>query len=307
MAGHIEQANDFLSRIPIELRCMIKEFIPVSDLRTHVCFYKSYKNIAALYDDDDKHELFWKRACWFAGLGLVREEDPQHVSWKGIAFECIERCGFCKHPHCGGVLLERNAAMMADVEDSLAHAEQDEIRLLVECPVPVDLYPGWLDMKTNPVLGNLAFDNHGVPIHVPNHSDLVTSLQPDGVPHDYDRRLRLHPITLRSFATFPPVDDICLLSLYDIDFPDICRTSGVTVFDLQLALYAQLYEPLYVHNVIQFLDWHEGQLPEWPDLQKALDKLDTLYHLFSFVRWDGLGIWSRGDDGIFLTLEVSAR
>ncbi|GBE81604.1 hypothetical protein SCP_0313330 [Sparassis crispa] len=95
---------------------MVKEEIPCYDLRTHVCFCRSHQHAGALYGSDDEQEQFWHRACWLSGLGLLPGENPEEVSWRKIAFECVERDGFWSDqpelPVCGGDLLMVNAQNM---------------------------------------------------------------------------------------------------------------------------------------------------------------------------------------------------
>ena len=92
------------SRLPVELLLVIKEYIPLSDLRTHVCFYHTCRAIASFYGDTSQQNAFWRRSCALAGIGWLKGDS----SWKEIAFETIARDGFCSHPHCGGTLLTWN-------------------------------------------------------------------------------------------------------------------------------------------------------------------------------------------------------
>ena len=89
---------------PTELLLLVKEFIPDSDLRTHVCFYNTCRTTAAFYGDNSQQAEFWRRACVLSGIGWLKADS----SWKEIAFETIARDGFCAHPRCGGALLESN-------------------------------------------------------------------------------------------------------------------------------------------------------------------------------------------------------
>ncbi len=91
-------------KLPPELLSMVKEFIPIEDLRTHVCFYNTCHTVASFYGKTpEEEEAFWKKSCTLCGLCLVNDE-----SWKAVAFECISQDGFCSHPACGGALLDWN-------------------------------------------------------------------------------------------------------------------------------------------------------------------------------------------------------
>ncbi|GBE87399.1 hypothetical protein BKA93DRAFT_810234 [Sparassis latifolia] len=98
--------RSYFDVLPNELLNVIKGNIHKKDLRMHVCFYKSSSR--ALYGRDD----FRKKLCWLNGLGLMPGEIYYCVSWRLIAFECIEEDGFCDHPKCGGRRLEQNGACM---------------------------------------------------------------------------------------------------------------------------------------------------------------------------------------------------
>lgn len=104
-------SGDYLARLPTELLFTIKESIPDSDLRTHVCFHQSHPRMQSLYGTEERQEEFFKRACWLAGIGLISDEEALTVSWKGIAIECILKDGFCKHPRCGAAILESNGTI----------------------------------------------------------------------------------------------------------------------------------------------------------------------------------------------------
>ena len=96
--------NSFSAKLPLELFMMIKEFIPVSDLRTHVCFYNTCRTFASLYGDSADQAEFWRQSCLYCGLTMLGHDG----SYKDLAFDCIVKDGFCPHPQCGGNLLEWN-------------------------------------------------------------------------------------------------------------------------------------------------------------------------------------------------------
>ncbi|KAH9944699.1 hypothetical protein B0H21DRAFT_449018 [Amylocystis lapponica] len=285
MTEHFRRSSDMLSRIPNELLFEIKKEIPITDLRTHVCFHKTHERIAAQYGSDDVQDKFWERACWLSGLGLMRQETLLRVSWKDIAYQCIEKCGFCKHPKCGMALLERNVAGMAGIDDILAQAGLDPGRAM---PEHAYRFLDERDIDTNSVLGDLSFND---PTSQPGTSDLVTCLrQRNLVPSKFECRLRMHPIVLRSFATFPPVRKIVLLDLFDIQLQDCFRSSGVTVWDVQLSLYSVLSEPLSQDTVCEFMDWPSGYIPNRKQFQDAFYRYKTLYGILSDAKLLGLDV-----------------
>lgn len=104
----LETHEIFLSgpcgRLPIELMTMVKNYIPISDLRTHVCLYHTCQAVATLYGPPDDQEMFWYRSCRSTGITVCNTDE----TYKALAFRCISQDGFCSHPNCGGSLLERN-------------------------------------------------------------------------------------------------------------------------------------------------------------------------------------------------------
>ncbi len=90
--------------LPAELLLIIKDYIPISDLRTHVCYYHTCCTVASFYGDNSQQADFWRRSCSLSGLGWLKGDS----SWKEIAFETIAKDGFCLHPACGGALLDWN-------------------------------------------------------------------------------------------------------------------------------------------------------------------------------------------------------
>lgn len=102
-ANYVHQAQTEC-RLPNELLLLVKEHIPLADLRTHVCYYHTCRTIASFYGDSGQQAEFWRRSCSLAGIGWLKADS----SWKEIAFETIAKDGFCTHPFCGGKLLDWN-------------------------------------------------------------------------------------------------------------------------------------------------------------------------------------------------------
>lgn len=100
-----------MNTLPPEIWLLIKDAIPLSDMRTHVSFYQAAPSFAALYDTVADPDAFWEDVCTMCAIGRFPDEHPSVRSWKDIAVECITVDGFCegssKHP-CGEVLLQRN-------------------------------------------------------------------------------------------------------------------------------------------------------------------------------------------------------
>ncbi|KAI0831886.1 hypothetical protein BC628DRAFT_564273 [Trametes gibbosa] len=99
-----------LPSLPPEIFLSIKDSIPSSDLRTHVCFYRTSTSIAQLYDSIDHSDDIWARACWACGLTRPtgRTSERPHTAWRDFVIDAIERCGLCKNNHCDEARLERS-------------------------------------------------------------------------------------------------------------------------------------------------------------------------------------------------------
>lgn len=100
--------SSILQILPVELLSEIKSHIPLHDLFTLVCFYKTCTKFAQLFGSVQTQAKFWESACLLAGLGCLPGERAEEVDWKHVAFDCIERDGSCKHPECGRARLEWN-------------------------------------------------------------------------------------------------------------------------------------------------------------------------------------------------------
>lgn len=104
-----------MNTLPPEIWLLIKDSIPLSDMRTHVSFYQAAPSFSALYDTVADPDTFWEDVCTMCAIGRFPDEHPSVRSWKDIAVECITVDGFCegssKHP-CGEVLLQRNRELL---------------------------------------------------------------------------------------------------------------------------------------------------------------------------------------------------
>lgn len=103
-AGNTKMLRSTFS-FPTEIFLAIKHAIHPYDLRTHVCFYLSSREIAGLYDVEQDPDGFWELACWHCGLGMLPSDEESRRPWKDVAIECIKRDGFCTLPWCGESML----------------------------------------------------------------------------------------------------------------------------------------------------------------------------------------------------------
>ncbi|KAH9951878.1 hypothetical protein B0H21DRAFT_714656 [Amylocystis lapponica] len=233
----------FLS-LPNELLILVKENIPEWDLRTHVCYHHSCVRIAKLYGDNKEQEIFWRRACWLAGLGCIRDEQSRLVSWTDVAFHCIARDGFCNHPQCGGALLERNAHLM-ETEDAHLHklmmafnyTELDEVE---EQPLLE-----WLEYSKE----HQDFEPEADGYLRPESEDIAEAIVPDLL-------LANHPIACRSFVTFPPLPLLNISVLALERSPTFQRESGITVWDFNMSLHSLMQEDLQTENLACLYDFY---------------------------------------------------
>ena len=104
--------------LPPELWQLVKAYLEPWDLRTMICLHLADSRFSLLYDWDENTGEIWKLACWYNGIGLLpyeweRDDYHDNISWFDIALECIQKDGFCEHPHCGEACLEYNRASHA--------------------------------------------------------------------------------------------------------------------------------------------------------------------------------------------------
>lgn len=208
------------ARLPPELLLIIKEYIPQSDLRTHVCFYSTCRTTASLYGDSGEQAAFWRRSCALAGIGWLRSDS----SWKEIAFETIARDGFCSHPQCGGALLEWNGTTR------FTHSRKDHL-LIIEAAIQVERAMRLYDWDPEEGAWDASLDEYdAVEWTTPDRPTPVCSrifqwmqfsASPSSFAFNLPTEVRLrshetllprhrldiiaHPIATRSFATFPTV------------------------------------------------------------------------------------------------------
>ncbi|GBE87400.1 hypothetical protein BKA93DRAFT_753989 [Sparassis latifolia] len=287
--------KDFLDVFPNELLLMIKARIAETDLRTHVCFYNSSTRIAGMYGNVWEQEEYWKKLCWLNGLGLLPGESCKSVSWKQIAFECVEDDGFCDLPDCGGNALVKNVALMAAADynlerptQALAHKE------------------GGPDLDCSPLLSHIKFrSNQEWSWRMKPDYDAQLYVRPSEAQSSWGRRLHAHPIACRSFATFPPIQRLNFSELYGLEFHPTKRTTGVTVWDVQSTLQKKLDTGILASGVAEFLEWHETNVPKHWDVRTMLNELCTLRGMLSVVRWDGMEISiDDDDDGPYFVIEL---
>ncbi len=114
LARPLIPSTPFKRPFPLEIFLVIRATIPLGDIRTHVCFYKTHPRITAMYDSEKNDDDFWRRVCWHSGIGALNKDYLEDLHcWRDIAVEVIEKDGFCKHPRCGEGLLNYNSKYRA--------------------------------------------------------------------------------------------------------------------------------------------------------------------------------------------------
>ncbi|OSD05382.1 hypothetical protein PYCCODRAFT_1362259 [Trametes coccinea BRFM310] len=258
----------FSKQLPPEIFLNVKTLIPLSDVRTHVCFYKSHPTIAALYDCEVKADLFWRRVCWYSGICALRKDDPDNPHfWRDIAIEVIDADGFCTHPQCGESLLAYNRRRMERASE------------FVE---PLKAYSEWKDEEdewdASDSGGNPHIYMHRVMTHIgfrPLPSDMYYGVCEDAqlrrlteaeVQYKGSVLLKDHPLILRSFATSVPSARLQLdqIASRELKHGEIRRWSGVTVFDVVKAIYLELdeeFDNLEKANLVDMdLGWDDDEV-----------------------------------------------
>lgn len=110
-------AQNSFQVLPLELLRLIKDSISYGDLRTHVCFYLVCEtlgvSVGSLYGRQREQERFWETCCIMSGLGFLPDDKLGEDRWKKVAFQIIQKGGFCDHPGCGGNQLDQNRKFSA--------------------------------------------------------------------------------------------------------------------------------------------------------------------------------------------------
>ncbi|CAL1708188.1 unnamed protein product [Somion occarium] len=249
-----------LNVFPTELLSLVKESIPQGDLRTHVCFYKACPSFTALYGDETRQAAFWEGACILAGLGCLPNEAPENVDWKHVAFECIEKDGFCDHPACGGALLDWNAAQMKNME--LDHSQLNW-KALIECIILDGEEADYLRPEHSPVFQHFTFTPyvpHG--IRLPIGEDVYLDRFEWKHQPTPEYQLRYHPIAQRSFALFPLVKIMDFMT----HFSNTLRPTnplGITVMDVLTALHGVVDTHMTVRQLSETLELLDTKTMVW--------------------------------------------
>ncbi|KAI0358200.1 hypothetical protein OH77DRAFT_1251173 [Trametes cingulata] len=285
--------------LPLELILVVKSFVPISDLRTHVCLYKAHPRIAALYDSEEYPDDFWERACWHSGIGALGKDNlwAEHC-WRDIALEVIERDGFCTHPQCGEALLEYNAERIGYVQ------EDYDIK-------PLSIFSRWKDGLSD--LDSFAGSDSGEdddgenPMISMHRALLRTAFRTESSDGYYGVRdeaqlrpvtdaekaykgsvlLKDHPLLERSFATDVPTSILLLseLSRWGLGPGIVRKGTGVTVFDVMAALHSKLDQKFDDYEREQVAEeLSDYDLPDGWTQEDAYAKFRTLRDVFAVCR-----------------------
>ncbi|KAL1940840.1 hypothetical protein VTO73DRAFT_7881 [Trametes versicolor] len=265
----------FQRPFPLEIFLVIRNTIPLGDIRTHVCFYKTHPRITAMYDSEKDDDDFWRRVCWHSGIGALDKDDLAHPHcWRGIALELVEKDGFCKHPRCGEGLLEYNSRRMERVaswfkpltvfsdwkEDLYTASDSETEEAATGAHMDVDNKEGDDEKDDRPphliphrVLTGIEFRDRpwGGYYGVREDAQLRAEEAYGGSALLHD-----HLLVQRSFATDIPVDGICVGEMGGHEFrrENVTRRTGVTVLDVMTTIHADLDIPLTDYEQSQLVD-----------------------------------------------------
>ncbi|KAI0630900.1 hypothetical protein C8Q77DRAFT_1135891 [Trametes polyzona] len=282
-----------LPSLPPEIYLAIKDAIPQSDLRSHVCFYKTSRSIAKLYDDVENADDFWAEACWRCGLGrsarLPVPPDPR-PSWRDFAIDMIERDGFCDHPQCGESRLEENRALV----ESLVDPGQGRDPLRVG-----DNPEDFPELLSHPLFCQVGFlSTPGHPVEedahiVPTESEEVEStcrevgIAAQGISISKKQskdNMHAHPFIANSFATFPPISHLVLRCFHGHRparrlYINCKNRDAITLLTVLTALHPNLEEPLEHDTVLEYLREYMDDDAHVPDNWEAIQRMQTIREL----------------------------
>ncbi|KAI0358201.1 hypothetical protein OH77DRAFT_1397649 [Trametes cingulata] len=259
--------------LPVEIFLTFRECIPLSDIRTHVCFYKTHPRIAALYDAEEKSDEFWRHLCWHSGITALYGDDLKDPGcWRRIAMEVVEKDGFCKHPQCGEGLLEYNRQRMVLAEKHVRSPLIYAFKQHGTAPATKGDDSSCLERLTmHRALSHLMFSpcssgpTSGPYEGVGEEALLRPAAHEEGT---YDGSIVLmdHPLIQRSFATDVPVGQLCLTRLVGPFGEDgVGRPSGISVLDVVELIHCGLDRDLGSSAMLLFLMTMFDSLDEdWP-------------------------------------------
>ncbi|KAI0642042.1 hypothetical protein C8Q79DRAFT_1013922 [Trametes meyenii] len=249
--------------LPPEIFLAFRASIPLSDICTHVSFYKAHPRIAAMYDAEVHADRFWRRVCWRCGIGALDGDDLDDPHcWRDIAMEVVEQDSACEHPQCArieranerfGVVLGEEIEYW-DVSNDLQLRAEDEYT----APRP-------LSVVMHHALSQIAFSPFGRCCSPSEDARLRAATLMEG---NFDGEVLLcnHPLVWRSFATDVPV---CALRLGRFgphamveNHARLVRPTGVTVYDVVEGMRRDLDVHLTSEETLIFLMTTFDSLPE---------------------------------------------
>ncbi|CAL1708171.1 unnamed protein product [Somion occarium] len=282
----------------------------ISDLRTHICFYKASSRFAALYGDEDQEEAFWESSCILSGLGYIEDEDLNATPWKEVAFDCIEKDGFCAHPQCGGARLEWNARQIAATMDLPGKPSSPDVQKRI-----LGLEPNHRpNLTSNPVIKGLTFT------HKPRgdlddddafkNEAYLDHSQEEGVDskvhHPPELEWHRHPIARRSFAVFPLVTRLCITNYPDFESTtcSIVSHCGLTMDDIVRDMHNSMDRLMSLTEIQSLLGTVSDLNEVFPDAVRflsVLDRLNTMRGILYFfipkcLRFGGWHGWIEGPE-----------
>ncbi|GJE90078.1 hypothetical protein PsYK624_062010 [Phanerochaete sordida] len=300
-AEHVSQ-RQAECKLPNELLLLVKEYIPLADLRTHVCYYHTCKTVASFYGDNSQQAEFWRRSCTLAGIGWLKADS----SWKEIAFETIAKDGFCSHPRCGGALLDWNAqqAELAmrkynwDPEEGAwdAMLDPEDAREWTVPGHPIPIF--------NPIFQDIKFKSEHLPPWFHDPYDAKFRVNDPDAPLTYVRQLSAHPVAIRSLATFPSVRHIKFHAI-TLGHEHLFRNlMGLTVWDIVRGFQSDLDRELSITELLNLLSGPFADIfrdRSSSDFIGDLERFSTLRGLWSATRWEGAYfLTSNGEGPVFM-------
>ncbi|KAI0754497.1 hypothetical protein C8Q80DRAFT_371446 [Daedaleopsis nitida] len=296
-------------RLPKEIHLLIRDSTPSWDLRTHGSYYLAIPSVYQTTPDE-----FWKLACWDNGIGALAEEDNRlaNLRWRDIAADCIRRDGFCRHPMCGGRLLEYNRNRMKDAMASehlkkpyQAARIRGELNFTTLSAHRIFEWIGFRpsrdvhvqetrkvhrkfgvaeDAHLLPKRALLRLEEDGPWAGPPNYHNPLPGIDvADNTGREY---LMHHPLAARSFATSVPLDSITFCHIHDLQleytYLEPKSKRAVTVEDVLFALHYDLDFELSFWRAKTYVSEHGRCLTgqRWT-IAETFERLETLRDLLT--------------------------
>ncbi|GJF00289.1 hypothetical protein PsYK624_165730 [Phanerochaete sordida] len=272
--------------LPNELLWMIKDAVG-EHLLGNACFYLLCTRTSAFYHTTSAAD--WQRVLRANGLGLATYEYVDESEYEHIAFACAHHAWACTHPHCGRARLEENYRLMGEATAAWPTLRGDGAAGTVRSP-HFDVAPDEGALVPSTLFAHIAFRAPARTRAARAHTQQLAYLRPAG----QDARQRVpgetldaHPVALRTFASFPPLEAMNVDAPFEV--PRMLNRTGLTARDVCRYLSSCLDQKVYpdtLKDALRELGDDAAKGISW-DANTVQECVKQMRDWFQVVRWTG--------------------